>query len=404
MRPRPIAASPDLARLADEGYDIGIVAGHLVVRDVPYVSQGRTVGRAILLFQLDLAGDTAQRPSTHVAMWTGEFPCSADGTRLSRIEHSTADQDLGGGLFARFSFSSKPQAGYADYYEMVTSYINHLEGQAKRLDPAVSARTGATIAALADTGPFRYVDSATARAGLGALNERLAVGRIAIVGLGGTGSYVLDLLAKTPVDEIHLFDGDVLLTHNAFRCPGVVPLDDLEARPNKAEYWRNRYATLRTGIVAHPYRLDASNAPAELAGFDYVFVCIDGNNRAKKAIADALGTHGTAFVDTGMGLWTGDGVGGIVRSTTSMPADRDRLLDHLPKSGGDAEPADNADDPYSRNIQVADLNMLNAVLAVLAWKRHQGFYATYNPITETTFTIETGQVERRYQYRAGAAA
>ena len=33
------------------------------------------------------------------------------------------------------------------------------------------------------------------------------------------------------------------------------------------------------------------------------------------------------------------------------------------------------DDPYSTNIQVADLNCLNAALAVVRWKRHYGFYA-----------------------------
>ena len=54
------------------------------------------------------------------------------------------------------------------------------------------------------------------------------------MGLGGTGSYVLDLVAKTPVWEIHLFDGDAFLQHNAFRSPGAPSLDELEAQPPKA--------------------------------------------------------------------------------------------------------------------------------------------------------------------------
>jgi hypothetical protein len=36
-------------------------------------------------------------------------------------------------------------------------------------------------------------------------------------GLGGTGSYILDLVSKTPVNEILLFDSDDFLQHNAFR-------------------------------------------------------------------------------------------------------------------------------------------------------------------------------------------
>jgi hypothetical protein len=32
----------------------------------------------------------------------------------------------------------------------------------------------------------------------------------------------LDFVAKTPVEEIHLFDSDVFLQHNAFRAPGAI--------------------------------------------------------------------------------------------------------------------------------------------------------------------------------------
>jgi tRNA A37 threonylcarbamoyladenosine dehydratase len=46
--------------------------------------------------------------------------------------------------------------------------------------------------------------------------------------MGGTGSYILDLVAKTAVMEIHLFDGDDFNQHNAFRAPGAASLEDLE--------------------------------------------------------------------------------------------------------------------------------------------------------------------------------
>ena len=43
------------------------------------------------------------------------------------------------------------------------------------------------------------MDTASARAGLIGLNRKLVGESVGIVGLGGTGSYVLDLVAKTPV-------------------------------------------------------------------------------------------------------------------------------------------------------------------------------------------------------------
>ena len=57
---------------------------------------------------------------------------------------------------------------------------------------------------------FNYVDTAATKAGLVVANGKLENGKIAIVGVGGTGSYVLDFVAKTPVAEIHIFDRDVL--------------------------------------------------------------------------------------------------------------------------------------------------------------------------------------------------
>jgi hypothetical protein len=34
----------------------------------------------------------------------------------------------------------------------------------------------------------------------------------------------------------------------------------------------------------------------------------------------------------------------------------------------------NDDDPYEANIQIADLNAMNAALAVMWWKRYSGVY------------------------------
>ena len=55
-----------------------------------------------------------------------------------------------------------------------------------------------------------------------AVTRKLSLKNVAIVGLGGTGSYVLDLVAKTPVRQIHLDDGDMFLQHNAFGSPSAV--------------------------------------------------------------------------------------------------------------------------------------------------------------------------------------
>ena len=47
MSRRPIARSPDLLRLQNEGYDIEVRGGYLLVRDIPYVNSHRAVQRGV---------------------------------------------------------------------------------------------------------------------------------------------------------------------------------------------------------------------------------------------------------------------------------------------------------------------------------------------------------------------
>src|SRR5207302_11190786 len=71
---------------------------------------------------------------------------------------------------------------------------------------------------------------------IGALSERLSQETVSIIGVGGTGSYILDFVAKAPVREIRLFDEDEFLQHNAFRAPGAPSLEELrEVHPARSE-------------------------------------------------------------------------------------------------------------------------------------------------------------------------
>jgi len=123
-------------------------------------------------------------------------------------------------------------------------------GPAQAIDSNVTARTFPVIEPERDDedAVFKYIDTASSRAGIDLVAKKLALKRVAIVGLGGTGSYVLDLVAKTLVKEIHLFDGDTFFQHNAFRSPGAPAGEELRAKPNKAAYFRDMYSKMRLGI------------------------------------------------------------------------------------------------------------------------------------------------------------
>ena len=333
MSPRPFNRSSDLKRLRDEGYFVQIRGGLLVLREVPYVNERREVLTGTLISSLNMAGDQTRAPDTHVVYFAGDYPCDVDGNTIQAIAHRSRNKDLGHGLTARHSFSSKPDGGYADYHHKMTSYAHILSGPAEILRPGVSPRVFREPEEEEDS-VFNYTETASDRVGIGALTEKLARERVAIVGLGGTGSYLLDMVAKTPVREIRLFDDDEFLQHNAFRSPGAPTLDELREAPKKVEYLRGIYSNMHRGIVAHGVDLDASNIHL-LDGVTFAFLCMDAGE-AKRLIVRKLEEIGAAFVDVGMGLELDDGsLGGILRVTASTPNRRDHVHQgRIPFAGG----------------------------------------------------------------------
>lgn len=383
MSQQLISRSPDLKRLRDEGYDIAVVSGHLLVRDIPYVNAKAEVQHGTLATALSLAGNVTTRPGTHVAHFAGEYPCNKDGVELAKIKHQSRRHQLAEGITVDHSFSSKPANGYPDYYELITTYVAIISHPAQALDPAATAQTFPAIPADDDESVFVYVDTASSRAGIAALSSKLARGKVGIVGLGGTGSYVLDFVAKTPVPEIHLFDGDTFSQHNAFRSPGAPSIDELQGEPKKVDYFQRLYVRMHRRIIAHPYFIDESNVE-QLRGLDFVFLCLEGG-ATRKLLVEHLEEFGIPFVDVGMGLNEVDGsLIGVLRVTTSTNEQREhvRAKSRLPFGDGDGN------NEYARNIQIADLNALNATLAVIKWKKLWGFYLDLEREHHSTYTLD----------------
>jgi len=380
MLPQLLSHSPDLKRLVDEGYNVEVRSNYLLLKDVPYVTPGKTVARGIIVSELTTSGDAAAKPGNHLVSFVGEIPCDNNGQELEIINEK-GNVNLAPGLDACCKFSSKrPDRDYADYYEKMTTYANTLLGYAQVLEPNIDARTFPPAPTGDDT-VFRYMDSATSRAQLSAISEKLKMDNIAIIGLGGTGSYVLDFVAKTPVGHIHLFDGDTFYTHNAFRAPGAASLDELKATPLKVEYFQRKYDPMHRNIIAHPTFITEANID-ELKGLDFVFLTLEGG-AAKKLVVGKLEEFGIPFIDTGMGVYeVGGSLGGIVRATASTNEQRQHVQQRI--SFAD----DDGNNDYERNIQIADLNALNAIMAVIKWKKLCGFYSDLEHEYSSSYTID----------------
>jgi hypothetical protein len=379
MSTSPLVRDTDLGRLLDDGYDVVIQEGHLVVRRIPYVTTEVATAYGFLTYPVTVAGDRIVSGTDHRIWFGGTTPCDQHGQpiKCANAEAHAVTADM----CATFMLSSKPGPnGYPSEYEKVTAYVRILSHPAIALDDSVTATPGAAWQEVEDDLPFRYRDTATARAGLTALNRVFRDQKIGIIGTGGTGGYVIDLVTKTPVLDIALFDGDTFDNHNAFRAPGAADIEDLRARHNKAEYFSDVYGHMHSGITAHPVFINETNLSL-LDGRTFVFLAMD-DARAKPDIINYLRKRNVPFIDVGMGVEEIDGkLSGLLRVTFVLP-NSDTTTHRIPIKRGDDD-----EDDYGRNIQIADLNALNAAFAVCKWKRWLGFYADGSDETFTTYSV-----------------
>ena len=270
---------------------------------------------------------------------------------------------------------------------------------AKQIVGAMSAAGYSETASLAQQGPFKIPNTFEARAAIGPVQDRIRQQRIAIIGLGGTGAYVLDLVAKTPVMEIHLLDFDELKWHNFMRAPGAPTAEEIELRRKgllrKVDYYHCKYASLREGLHPHAVRVESPSAFGEFLSahpVDYAFVCIDqltdSDSPRQDVVYCALSEAGIPFIDSGVSITVEDrAVRGAV--TTSAYASGSVVWkDGIPNARVEGNV------PGYRNVQLPEVNALAASLAVMEWRRRTEQYVSESASFLHKFRLETPRIVR----------
>lgn len=380
--------SPDLKRLRDEGFDICINDGHLIVHDIPYVNGDMDIkfGNLITVLnrtQKEMEGviiEIADSPSTHTAYFTGELPCYSNGNPIEQLRRGSP-RKISEEIEVNWEFSIKPDGKVpANYHHLVTNYVQMMETHAQEIDSNVTARNFKVVDAEEDS-VFHFYDTNSSRAEIIPISKILKGHKIGIIGLGGTGSYILDLVAKTEVQEIHLFDGDEFQQHNAFRAPGAASKEDLNKKQKKTTYYHSIYSKMRKGIFDHPEYFSSDDLDT-LNDLDFVFMCFDKGS-VKKLIVEHLESLNKPFVDVGISVESVDNQSliGTMKVVSSLPSCREFIRENERIDFTDAE-----DDLYNENIQIAELNSLNACFAVIKWKKYLGFYQDKNHENLTTYS------------------
>lgn len=369
-----VSHNEDLRRLVEKGYAVAMDSGYLVVRDIPYLDVQRQLQWGAFVAKLEFIDKLTVQQDDHQIWFAGSVPHSLDGKPIPNLGGGLTSLPLGEAsqdVVVQRRFSNKPKATgkFADFLEKIESYLTIVSGPAMELHNAnpYTFRTRETMPASV----FKVHDTLTSRAEITDLSAKFSDDVVAVIGLGGTGAYVLEFLVRTPVKEIRGFDLDTFHVHNVFRSPGR--FEESELGKPKAHVYQRRHENFRHGLKLERKLIDASSA-VDLEAVTFAFVCVDkGSSRSQ--IFDLLIAKKIPFINVGMGLDRKRGpINGMMRATYYSVETAEAL-----REKGLAEMSDLPDDIYRTNIQIGEINALNACLAVIRFKQLRGFYFEEEP-------------------------
>lgn len=388
--PELVSHNAFIKDLEETGYLIDFVGGYFVIFGLPYLDKNGQLQHGDWASPVALNGAVIEPPTgNHQAWWRGSRPCDQQGRELR----------LGGGahavtvtpeLVTDFSFSYKlhDQNGenrdYVSFEEKVRTYLDTITAPAMNAYPEATPLSAIAVKAAAQGSPLRFPDTMSARYHINDLSFLLRGKKVAIVGLGGTGSYILDFLARTHLQKIVLFDDDKVHVHTIFRIPGFIAQ---AIGQRKVEILAKHYDQWHAGIEPVAERITSENV-GRLKEFDFVFVSVD-DGPARRLIVDWLSANGIPFVDCGMGLNRSTvGLSGFVRITG---IDRKAFDDNV---GTVRLPVEKAkEDEYRKQAQITELNALNATMAVIRFKQHFGLFDRESTGTSQIFDSATFKIE-----------
>ena len=207
----------DLRRLLEKGYALAVDSNHLVVRDIPYLDSEGEVQWGAIVAKLDFIDQQRVTQTDHQVCFAGSVPHGLDAQPIPNLGGGSASISLSeacSDVVVQRSFSNKPRStgSFADFFDKVESYVSIISGPAMEAHGA-TPYTFRLVEEDATESVFKFQDTLTSRAEISDLAAKLKGDVVAIIGLGGTGAYVLDFIAKTPVREIRAFDLDIYHVH-----------------------------------------------------------------------------------------------------------------------------------------------------------------------------------------------
>ena len=371
MSPTPTNHETQLVEVLRAGFNCYVEDDTLTVGPIPYRLSNGGIGHGSLICHLNRSGTDIAPPNDHTVAWIGdEVPHHRNGRPMARLIIDQSRNTWSNGSTSICVMSRRGPKPYPNYGQKMLTYTRLIAKE------AVTEWRASSSGVISVNDANYLVDHETGlnRARVGHLNALLATEKIAVIGAGGTGAHIVDLVSKSNVQQIDIFDPDYVSNHTQLRWPGIVERPVVEEKTNKAEYLATHYARrTNRNIRGYPFAIEKKTL-TYLKETTMIFVAID-NGLARREILTGLADEGLNFIDCGIDLQSDNGPltasVRIVRCHTEQSPEKRLELATLAPGGANVADEDN---PYAQNIQTGEMNSLNAALAVIAWKQGIGFY------------------------------
>lgn len=359
------------------GWHIDVAEDHIAVEGVPYRQQDGTFGVCQVMVWVLEDGLTMTAPpdgsgATHAARLrgvSGGKAYHANGDPVGNVIWTDSSHEC--------VISIKLDSGnYEDAWHALLNYCSIV---------AAAAQAGGGQETQRKDRVFQFEILGENTPDIREWQDKARGQKIGIVGLGGVGLWLLDIMSKTDVSEIRIWDGDHIEGRNLVRAPGWAGQDGIGQ--NKAEYFGHLYSQFRTGISVYPEYLDPGDPSNTLDSLDFVFIAIDRAD-TRGALCERLEQSGVSFVDVGMGIERqhGEVRGSLQVFFSGKDAGRWRI--GIPTIVGIGEQEYHV-------LQLADLAALNASIAVGMWRRHVRQYARDSKDWLVRYSVESNTLLKR---------
>ena len=136
--------------------------------------------------------------------------------------------------------------------------------------------------------------------------------KVAVIGCGGLGGYLIEMLARLGVGAILAVDGDVFEETNLNRQLLSAP-DMIGKSKAQAAYDRVKRINSEVAVSCASVFLNEENAASLIDGYDVVLDGLDNIN-SRKVLAEACGKLGIPYVFGGIQGW-------VAQAAIAMPGD-----------------------------------------------------------------------------------